>query len=100
MIQKSFGIVLLLTSLALLTHLQAKSDSLDKLADDFWLWRAKYAPFTGDDVNRMERPGGMRDWSRESIDQRRKDLEQFEGDWKKIDPNSWPISRQVDYKLM
>ncbi len=40
------------------------SDSLDKLSDDFWAWRAKYAPFTGDDVNRMERPGGKRDWSR------------------------------------
>jgi len=23
----------------------------------------KYAPFTGDDVNRIERPGGKRDWS-------------------------------------
>ena len=40
------------------------SSALDKLADDFWTWRAKYAPFTGDDVNRLERPGGTRDWSR------------------------------------
>ena len=100
MIQKSFGIVLLLTSLALVASLQAKSDSLDKLADDFWLWRAKYAPFTGDDVNRMERPGGIRDWSPASIDERRKELEQFEANWKKIDPSSWPVSKQVDYKLI
>src|SRR5437870_1585663 len=28
--------------------------ALDKVADDFWTWRAKYAPFTGDDVNRIE----------------------------------------------
>jgi uncharacterized protein (DUF885 family) len=100
MIPKSFGLVLLLTSLALLADLQAKPDSLDKLADDFWLWRAKYAPFTGDDVNRMERPGGVRDWSRKSIDQRRKDLEQFEANWKKIDPSSWAVSKQVNYKLI
>jgi uncharacterized protein (DUF885 family) len=100
MIQKGFGIVLLLISLALVGHLQAKSDSFDKLADDFWKWRAKYAPFTGDDVNRIERPGGMRDWSRASINQRRKDLEQFEASWKKIDPSNWPVSQQVDYKLI
>src|SRR6266480_1473262 len=78
----------------------AATESLDKLADDFWTWRAKYAPFTGDDVNRMERPGGIRNWSRAAIDQRRKELEQFEASWKTIDASSWPISRQVDYKLI
>jgi uncharacterized protein (DUF885 family) len=77
-----------------------REDPLNKIADDFWTWRAKYAPFTGDDVNRLERPGGTRDWSRASIDKRHKDLEQFEANWKKIDPSSWPISKQVDYKLI
>ena len=78
----------------------AAAESLEKLADDFWTWRAKYAPFTGDDVNRMERPSGTRDWSRASIDSRHKGLEQFEARWKKIDPNGWPIPHQVDYKLI
>src|SRR5438105_10161711 len=76
------------------------TESLDKLADDFWTWRAKYAPFTGDDVNRMERPGGMRDWSRTKIDNLRKDLGQFEARWKKIDVSSWPVPQQVDYRLI
>lgn len=89
------------------------TESLDKLADDFWSWRAKFAPFTGDDVNRMERPGGMRDWSRASVDKRRKDLEQFEArlkpqprpkqldsaTWTLAD-SGWPIAKQVDYKLI
>jgi len=79
---------------------QPESESLNKLADDFWTWRAKYAPFTGDDVNRIERPGGIRDWSRASIDQRRNDLEQFERRWKKIDASHWPIPQQVDYRLV
>lgn len=79
---------------------QSQTESLAKLADDFWTWRAKCAPFTGDDVNRIERPGGMRDWSRASIDERRKDLEQFEARWKKIDPGHWPIPQQVDYRLI
>src|SRR5258707_14690910 len=77
-----------------------QQEPLNKIADDFWAWRAKYAPFTGDDVNRLERPGGTRDWSRQGIDKRRKDLAEFEARWKKIDIRSWPIPKQVDYKLI
>src|SRR5437016_1545517 len=77
-----------------------QTDSLDKLASDFWTWRARYAPFTGDDVNRIERPGGTRDWSRAKIDNQRKELGEFEVRWKKIDSHSWPIAKQVDYRLI
>ena len=81
--------------------LQAQqTDSFDKLAADFWSWRARYAPFTGDDVSRIERPGGMRDWSRAKIDSERKELGEFETRWKKIDSHTWPIARQVDYRLI
>jgi len=79
---------------------QSQTESLAKLSDDFWTWRAKHAPFTGDDVNRIERQGGTRDWSRASIDQRRNDLEHFEARWKKIDASHWPIPQQVDYRLI
>ena len=89
-----------LSALALFASSQTQADSLQKLANDFWSWRAKYAPFTDDDVNRIERPGGMRDWSHASIIQRQKDLEQFEARWKKLDPTSWAIPQQVDYKLI
>ena len=74
--------------------------SLEKLADDFWAWRARVAPFTGDDVNRIERPGGIRDWSRVAIDHRRQALIEFEAQWKTIDPSGWPIPQQVDYELI
>src|SRR6201997_4146039 len=90
----------LLTSVAVCTANIAVADSLEKLADDFWAWRAKYAPFTPDDVNRIEHPGGIRDWSRASINQRRKDLVEFEARWKKLNPAQWPIPKQVDYKLV
>src|SRR5438034_8304126 len=92
-------IALLLVALCAFA-MQAKSDTLDKLADDFWTWRARYGQLTGDDVNRMERPGGMRDWSRASIDKRRKDLTEFETRWKKIDIGGWPIPQQIDHKLI
>jgi hypothetical protein len=78
----------------------ATTESLEKLADDFWTWRAKSAPFTGDDVNRIERPGGVRDWSRATIDSHRKELAAFEARWKKIDASGWPIPKQVDYRLI
>jgi len=93
-------VILVLSCVALVAGAKAQPDSLEKLADDFWTWRAKYAPFTADDVNRIERPGGMRDWSRKSIDQRRKDLAEFEARWKKLNPAQWPISKQIDYKLV
>ncbi|MBO0694495.1 MAG: DUF885 family protein [Verrucomicrobia bacterium] len=84
----------------LLGNASAATDSLDKLANDFWVWRAKYAPFTGDDVNRIERPGGTRDWSRAAIDKQRKDLADFEARWRKLNPTNWPVAQQVDHRLI
>src|SRR5436305_2959269 len=96
--KKTFTIILLIAAAA---PLRAQDTAhRDKLADDFWTWRARYAPFKSDDVPRVERPGGMRDWSRASIDNRRKDLTEFEARWKKIDANKWPIAKQVDYRLI
>jgi len=97
---KRFRAALLIGSLVMLTVSHAKGDSLEEVADDFWGWRAKYAPFTGDDVNRVERPGGMRSWSKASIERRRKDLAEFEARWKKLNPAQWSIPKQVDYKLI
>jgi len=93
-------IIVFLGWVTLLAPVQAQPDSLEHLANDFWAWRVRYAPFTGDDVNRIERPGGMRDWSRASISQRQKDLAGFDTRWKKLDPAQWPIPKQVDYKLI
>ena len=92
--------LLFFSSLGLSAAAKAQHDSLEQLADDFWWWRARQAPFTPDDVNRIERPGGMRDWSRASIDHRKKDLAAFEARWKKLDPAQWSIAKQVDYKLI
>jgi uncharacterized protein (DUF885 family) len=84
----------------LLANASARAESLDQLANDFWTWRAKYAPFTEDDVNRIERQGGTRDWSRATIDIQRADLAEFETRWKKLDWTTWSVPRQVDYHLV
>jgi len=97
---KRFYTILFVVLVAVETVHAQQTNSLDKLASDFWTWRARYAPFTGDDVNRIERPGGMRDWSRAKIDNERKELGEFEACWKKIDPRTWPIAWQVDYRLI
>jgi len=92
---------LLLFLIAIASTLCAQpNDALDKLANDFWAWRAKYAPFNGDDVPRIERPGGTRDWSHAAIEKRRKDLADFESRWKKIDTKGAPVSLQADYRLI
>jgi uncharacterized protein (DUF885 family) len=96
--KKRWARVLLVT--VLLVNASAATESIGKLANDFWAWRAKYAPFTGDDVNRIERPGGTRDWSRASIDKQQKDLAEFEARWKKLDPAQWAVRQQVDYHLI
>jgi uncharacterized protein (DUF885 family) len=102
--RSALGVRRVLAALFLIVALSASgqthAESLDKLGNDFWAWRAKYAPFTGDDVNRIERHGGIRDWSRARIDRQRKDLAEFETRWKKLDPTNWPITQQVDYRLI
>jgi len=96
--KKRWAVAFLVT--VLLVHASAATEALDKLANDFWAWRAKRAPFTGDDVNRLERPGGTRDWSRARIENQRKELAEFEARWKKLDPTQWAIPEQVDYRLI
>ncbi|MEY2547255.1 MAG: hypothetical protein QOG48_2372 [Verrucomicrobiota bacterium] len=86
-------------AIAVLFATTIRADSLPQLADDFWKWRAQYAPFSGDDVNRMERPGGTREWSRASIDKRAADLAQFDERLRKIDMNNASTPQQVDYRL-
>jgi uncharacterized protein (DUF885 family) len=76
------------------------SSPLEALANDFCQWRARYQPFSQDDIPRIERPSGPRDWSTESIAKQKSTLEEFEKRWKQIDPKSWKVPQQVDYRLI
>lgn len=86
--------------LSTLSFAQSSADSLNQLASDFWTWRAKYRPFTFDDVPRMEHAGGVRDWSGAAITSQRADLSNFERRLKAMTTNTWPVPKQVDYRLM
>jgi Bacterial protein of unknown function (DUF885) len=76
-------------------------DSLDKLATDFWTWRAQWQPFNSDDIPRIERPPGLKpSWSAASVAHQRADLAAFEARWKKLDAAKWPVPLQVDSRLI
>src|SRR6266480_3961115 len=76
------------------------NDSLEKLAADFWTWRAATQPYSPDDIPRIERPGGKRDWSHAEIEKQRAALVRFDARWKKLDAVGAPAAQQVDYRLM
>jgi len=80
---------------------QQSRDSDEKLASDFWSWRARYGQYTGDDVTRMERPRGVvRDWSATSVEKQRKELATFDERWRKLNDSTVPVHQQVDHSLI
>lgn len=79
----------------------ARAETLDQLAADFWAWRAKYQPTTGDDIPRLERPKDWApDWRPETVAKVRSDLSAFETRHKAIDTGGWPVARVNDYRLI
>jgi hypothetical protein len=74
---------------------------LQKLAEDFWTWRAQNQPVSSDDIPRIERPPNwVPDWSRAAIERRRLEFAELNKRWQNLDPKSWPISEQVDHRLI
>src|SRR5262249_44954471 len=74
---------------------------LQQLASDFWQWRAFHQPSVSDDLPRIERP---RDWdpgwSPAAIAGQRSELADFEARWRNCNASAWPVSQQVDYRLI
>ena len=95
--------VILAMCFVMVAHVAAQHapDSDEKLASDFWAWRARTAQYTNDDITRMERPAGvMRDWSAASVEKQRQDLTDFEERWKKLGDKEAPVWKQVDHRLL
>ena len=76
-------------------------DSDQKLASDFWSWRARYGQYTSDDVPRMERSAGVvRDWSAASVERQRKELAAFDERWRNLADTTVSVAQQVDHRLI
>lgn len=100
-------LLLILISCGALIHAEGiapqarvQAGALEQFAADFWSWRARYQPFSTDDIPRLERPTGERDWSAGAIAKQRAQLEKFEVRWKKLDRADWTVSEKVDDRLM
>jgi uncharacterized protein (DUF885 family) len=93
--------VLLLLCVACFPHKATAQDSLDKLASDFWTWRARFQPFSNDDIPRIERAAGLRrSWSANAVARQKEDLAVFETRWKKLDAKAGTLQQLVDYQLI
>jgi len=74
---------------------------LQELAEDFWRWRSENQPASSDDIPRLERPPDwISDWSQQAIERRRRELGEFTTRRQGIDSSGWPISQQVDHRLL
>src|SRR3954468_5933393 len=79
----------------------ATYEDLQQLAKDFWTWRAANQPISSDDIPRIERPDDwVPDWSRDAIERRRRELNEFGERHAAIDAGSWPVPQQVDFGLI
>ena len=98
---------LILISCAVLVRAEAATQqaaaqvgALEQFAAEFWSWRARYQPYSTDDIPRLEHPAGERDWSAGSIVRQKEQLEKFEAQWKKLDRAGWTVSEKVDDRLI
>jgi hypothetical protein len=100
MLRQLRTLALSLAGLVLLS-VPAAADDLDTLARDFWAWRARQMPISGDDIPRLTRPAGWTgDWSPAAVAGYRRELLAFEGRWRRLDHRAAPVPLQVDYRLM
>ncbi|HEY6147470.1 MAG TPA: DUF885 family protein, partial [Thermoanaerobaculia bacterium] len=80
---------------------RAAADELADLSRDFWVWRAANAPTTADDIPRLERPAGWTpEWTRASVERRRRELAAFEARLGRLDPSGMPVPWEVDRRLL
>jgi uncharacterized protein (DUF885 family) len=88
--------------LLVLCFAASAADNLSEFSESFWKWRATEQPFTEDDIPRIERPADFAvNWSPSIVQQRRRELAEFEQRWNHLKPAAdAPVSQQVDYRLL
>ena len=85
-----------------ITHqVTASATALTELGRDFWFWRARQQPRSGDDIPRIERPQGwLPNWSEDSVRTWEVELSDFRTRWEAIDDSEMDNSALVDYHLV
>lgn len=71
------------------------------LVDDFWAWRVRQQPRTGDDIPRVERPRGWTpDFTAAAVDRYRAELNEFDRRWAASRPDESDRAAGVDHRLL
>jgi hypothetical protein len=77
------------------------AQTLDTLAREFFAWRRVQQPASGDDINRVERPDSwLPDFSPEALDEYRQKYQDFIRALDGLETENWPVSDQVDARLL
>ena len=77
------------------------AEDLQKLAAEFFAWRAITQPATSDDINRVERPDGWTpDFSKSSIRNSRQQYLKFKERLFELNRLNWTRSDSIDFLLM
>jgi uncharacterized protein (DUF885 family) len=93
------GVVLLMSCLN--ANAAFERPRLDSLSETFWKWRATEQPFTNDDIPRIERSSDfVVDWSPVAVQGYRRQIAEFERQWRAINTTGASIKDQIDYRLL
>ena len=80
---------------------RASSPELHSIAREFFAWRATQQPSTGDDVNRIERPGGwVPDWSPKALVGYDAKQKEFHSRLENLNKSGWTVADSIDYLLL
>lgn len=92
---------LMMPAALLVAGCAVSAQPVQDLGDQYWAWRARTQPATGDDIPRIARPRGwVPDWSPEAMQQRQADLATFENQWRSLADAPRNVSERVDYRLL
>jgi Bacterial protein of unknown function (DUF885) len=93
-------VVQVMAGLLLVSSTAAGATELTDLGEQFWRWRAKTQPITGDDIPRLARPPGwVPDWSAATVQRQRTALAGFERRWKALRPGT-DVATEIDRRLL
>ena len=80
---------------------QMEFRQFDRLSRSFFDWRRTQQPAMGDDIPRVERPGGwVPDFSPDALAAYRETYRAYMDSLGALDTDSWPIEKQVDARLL
>ena len=97
----ALGVVGSMGARAQTAGLQAAGAKVQALSARFWEWRATEQPFSDDDIPRLDRPAGFTaQWSARAVAGYKRQVGEYEREWRGVDVSGAPVAVQVDWRLV